>query len=143
MRCATKEDYPALILMAERFCAAACVEFDRDSCLATLDQILSSDMCVAFIDDGAMLIGMAYPCYFNRTKILAQELCWWVDESRRGSTVGVRMLDSFERWAEEKGASEIHMIALAAIDPDRVANIYKRRGYEAMEYTFSRKTKWQ
>lgn len=62
--------------------------------------------------------------------LIATEVIWWIDPEHRGAA-GRAMLDAYEAWATEQGASFVGMAALAAAP--RAGVIYERRGYQAAE----------
>lgn len=64
----------------------------------------------------------------------AGELFWWLDPNHRGA--GGWLLRRAEQWAREYGAGSMQMIAPA--DNARVAEMYQRLGYEAVETAYHR-----
>jgi acetyltransferase (GNAT) family protein len=77
--------------------------------------------------------GLVYehPCSGEQ---VASEVFWYVRPKYRG-TSGLRLLDAFEAWALAHDARLVQMVA----PTDRVALIYQRRGYTAVEQTFQRR----
>jgi len=61
---------------------------------------------------------------------MAKETVWWVDPGARGH--GGRMLDCFEEWAKDRGAS---LVAMSALDR-RVGVLYKRRFYKEADTSY-------
>jgi GNAT superfamily N-acetyltransferase len=78
------------------------------------------------------VLGYAHPMSGERC---AGELFWWLDPDERGA--GGWLLRRAEKWAIGYGATNIQMIAPA--DNPRVAVMYQRLGYEAVETAFHRK----
>ena len=63
----------------------------------------------------------------------ASEMFWWVEPAYRGR-LGLYLLRAGEAWAQSRGATRIQMIA-----PDeRVAKLYRRRGYSRLEEVYQR-----
>lgn len=87
-------------------------------------------------DRGGTLVGMM-GCYLLShplsADLVATELFWWVDPTRRG--VGLRLLRSAERWAKESGAIALQMIA----PEPRVQRLYEKLGYRFVEASYQRR----
>jgi hypothetical protein len=64
---------------------------------------------------------------------MARETVWFIDPLYRGSSA-MRMLDQYERWANQRGCQFAGMAGMGD-DPD-VAKLYRRRGYQAAETHF-------
>lgn len=82
-----------------------------------------------------MLIGFVAPCFFSKV-IQAAEIAWYVDPDHRGSRKVLEMLDLYEEWAENHGAVVANLVNLNVLKADKVAKIYKRKGYRPVENTF-------
>jgi GNAT superfamily N-acetyltransferase len=82
-----------------------------------------------------------FPLYFNHNYKVAQELWWWVEEEYRGSSCGKLMYDALENWAKEKKADSMFMIALEDTNVERMARLYKRKGFVGTERTFIKELK--
>lgn len=68
-----------------------------------------------------------------RNYMLAQEIFWWVEpEYRRTTDAGIRLLDTFEKWAEQNGADGVTMMNFDHLDKAPV-KIYEHRGYKVYE----------
>lgn len=95
----------------------------------------SPDMVILVLDEGDHLSGMigmhVYSHPMSGEKV-ASEAFWWVNPESRG--YGRSLLDAAEKWAADKGARKIQMVA-----PDeRVGRFYLRRGYTAFETQYQR-----
>lgn len=78
-----------------------------------------------------MLGGQLVEMFFSREAIHASEMFWW-SEGR-----GKELLEAFEQWAREAGATGIIMADLN--DPERNAvmeSLYGKRGYALTERHF-------
>ena len=80
-----------------------------------------------------MIAGIVFPFYFNKSHLNAQELFWWVSPPNRKSRVGIDLLKAFEEWAVKKGAKTIQMGTVAKINPEKLAAVYKKKGYQESE----------
>lgn len=133
IREATEGDIPALVAMGKEFIEKAGHAYDPACAEQMLRQMVLDDSAVLLVNDNvtAMIGGLVYRHFFN-TEMVAQELFWWANGG------GLKLLDAFEEWAKSKGATKILMVCLDAIQPERVAKIYTRRGYAPLEHTFAR-----
>lgn len=139
-RQATLADLDECLRMGRAFAAAAGVSGNDESMATTL---------IKLIEDGGLfvvgepLVGMAaaivYPNYFNLEQLAAQELFWWVDPGARRNGAGVELLRAIETWAKAKGAKTLTMVALDALDGERVTGMYMNAGYQPLERSFVRK----
>lgn len=145
VRAATVEDIPCYMDLAEAFVATTPVNhiipFDRDSTAAFVEGALDNEnMVVLVAEDGAEIVGItaaiAYPMYFNTSKLVAQELWWYIKPDARGGAASKLLFQEIEKWGKSKQAEAMFMIAL---DNDRVttmAKMYGRLGYAPTERVF-------
>lgn len=145
VRTATVEDIPSYMDLAEAFVATTpishLVPFDRDSTAAFVEGALGSDNMVVLVaeDDGEIVgitAALTYPMYFNPSKLVAQELWWYIKPDARGGTASKLLFQAIEKWGKSKQAEAMFMIAL---DNDRVttmAKMYGRLGYAPTERVF-------
>ena len=96
---------------------------------------------IVLVDDRhrAMAAAVLFPAYMDAQTVLAQELFWWVSPEHRKSGTAIELLGALEETAKALGAKAILMLSIDALDGERVAHIYKRRGYKPAERTFMRK----
>lgn len=74
--------------------------------------------------------GMWYPDpYSGRT--IAMEFFWYVRPEHRG--YGTKLLNAFEEWAAGVPADEVRMVHLQHSMPEKLAVLYRRRGYAPIE----------
>jgi hypothetical protein len=91
-----------------------------------------------FEDEGrifGMLGGLISPDLCDGT-VTANEAFWFVRKQNRGSLGGIRLLDTFERWATEVGARRIIMTHLHKSMPEKLKALFERRGYEELETNY-------
>lgn len=83
-------------------------------------------------------IGMAgamiSPAFFNEKELYACELFWWVNPEARG--VGKELLDALEVAVKERGATHLAMLCLENMEPEKVGQMYARRGYKLVEHSY-------
>ncbi len=141
VRDATEDDYDDLLRMGREFVAeAGRGEIDDDTLLMTLESL--KEQGILKVCENGTVCGAAgalvFPHYWNRGEMIAQELFWWVDEAKRGTSAGLRLLVALENEARDLGAKELLMLCLERVDGDKVANMYERLGYEPLERTYTK-----
>jgi GNAT superfamily N-acetyltransferase len=147
VRKAVVEDMPAYMDLAAAFVAStpvsSIIPFDRGS---TEDFVVGAldnpDMLVLVAEKEGTVVGitaaLAYPMYFNPSKLVAQELWWYLAPDARGGPAAKLLFQTIEKWAKTKGAEAMFMIALADERVDAVAKVYKRNGYTPVERTYAK-----
>jgi len=70
----------------------------------------------------------------NDGDMVANECFWFVKPEARGR--GVELLSAYEAEAKKRGAVRCSMIHLISLQPDRLAHIYQKRGYRAIETSY-------
>lgn len=138
IRQAALSDAPAIERMSHSFLKAIDEPFDVETVRDSIFELMTAPHCAMLIDDSghAMLGATSHPQFFDSSKRVAREICWWADEDSRGSGIAKALLVAAEDWARSIGATEMHMIALDALGGRLVGRIYKRAGYEPLEQVF-------
>lgn len=130
IRDATEHDIPWLLEVGERFASRAnlseTVKLDLPSLENTLRFLI--DQGILIRGEHGTIGGMVFPHPFNANVKCASELFWW-SEGREG----LLLLSAFEASAKALGASLSAMIALQAVEPERTAKVFLRRGYRLLE----------
>lgn len=80
--------------------------------------------------------GVVYPEPYSGD-LIAQEFFWFVEPEYRG--VGMRLYFTFEGWARDRGCEEIRMGHLHDLMPDKIAAVYRRLGFSAVETNYSKR----
>jgi len=136
IREAGASDFPEIIRMGRAFAKSIGIPLDEESTLDTAVNLIDSENSVLLIGEGVMAGATAYPLYFNKNVVIAQELFWWVDKDKRSNGIGREILAELERWAQSVGASQLTMLAVHDTSPDFVSQVYLRNGYHPFEKTF-------
>lgn len=79
------------------------------------------------------IVGHVAPAFLEPNKKLCTELAWYVEPEYRGKTVSIRLLKNYEKKAIKLGATQISMVALEALSPERLRIVYNNLGYNAAE----------
>lgn len=88
--------------------------------------------------ESGMLGFVIFPMIMNRAHLMAQELFWWVNEDKRGSSLGISLLSSAEKLAKEHGAKTMLMLSLNDLAGEKVNKLYRSRGYVPRESVYMR-----
>lgn len=83
---------------------------------------------------GAVVIGD-----LNDGKLVANECFWFVTPESRGR--GFELLLAYEEEARRRGAVRCSMIHLIGLQPDKLSQIYEKRGYRAVETSYFKELK--
>lgn len=144
IRSAVMADLSALLEMGKRFFEASgyadIARYDAQSFATTLIKAMESEDSVILVAKKDKPVGMAgalvYPFYFDFNHRTAQELFWWVDPEHRG--IGSQLFDAMIEAVRMKGAQSLSMIALEALEPEKVGAFYMKRGFRPSERSYIR-----
>jgi GNAT superfamily N-acetyltransferase len=152
VRRATMDDLEAYIPMARNFLASTpmgeIVPFDEEAFRVFYTGAMQNPDLSAWIAeyDGVAIGGsgaLAFPMYFNPAFVSVQEIWWWLEPEARGKGAGKAMYREIEKWAAERGARALIMVALENGKARQFENLYARQGFKPMERTFFREVaKW-
>ena len=137
IRPATLADVPVLVAMGRHQVAALYGDRIAENVaqLTALTErlVTGADSVMFIVERDGRAIGMIGMVLFDhhisgaRT---AGEVAWWLEPDARGG--GLQLLKRAERWAAERGAAMLQMMAPNA----RVGQLYERRGYSFLESTY-------
>lgn len=140
VRAAEVSDVPGLVEMGRRF--------RRETVYATrlrenptkmgdtaTTLITSDDGLVLVLDYGGELVGVIGMVLYDHHlsgERTAGEVFFWVDPEHRGK--GLRLMRQAERWARERAATTVQMIA----PTPEVGRLYDRLGYAELETSYGK-----
>lgn len=78
---------------------------------------------------GAIVVGDP-----NDGVLAANEMFWFVEPESRGR--GLSLMSAYEEEAKKRGAKRCSMIHLLNLQPEKLAHLYERRGYRAVETAY-------
>lgn len=136
VRRATPDDVDDVVDMAVRFLEspAYCgqVRIDRGHLEALVAWLQDEQLLLVAEHEGRAvgMLGMAIVPATLSGDPVASEIGWWMEPEFRRGTCAVRMWEAAERWAREKGAAAVQMIAPHGSE---VGAWYARRGYAPLE----------
>lgn len=144
IRRATEKDLDVYFKLLTQFHKASPVRnFAKPDALKTFDFLKSSleknDIILLLGElDGEIVgitAGLLYPLYFSKCMVV-QELWWWLTPKARGKGFGKALFEAIQKWAKEKGANALFMIALEDDRSKQMEKIYLKAGFKPMERTF-------
>jgi len=117
------------------------LHYSREKCRALGLRYLSRpdthfSMCAE--EDGkivGMIMGHLMPYYFG-DDFMATDHLWFVSQEKRGSTVGVRLLKAFRKWAVNCGAHEICIGVSTGVETGRTHELLTRIGFSHVGGTY-------
>lgn len=146
IRPARLDDMPAMLALLADFHAAsgmgAVAPYCAESMAATLARMMDNNAAILLVaEHNGDVVGVAggsvFPAYWNQAQTIGQESFWWADPAHRGR-IGPAMLENLEQEARNRGAVRFLMVCLEALRPTAVGELYRRRGYEALEHSYVR-----
>lgn len=75
----------------------------------------------------------------NDAALVANECFWFVNQEARGR--GFELLIAYEEEARKRGVVRCSMIHLVSLQPDKLGELYERRGYRAVETSYFKELK--
>lgn len=139
VRLARASDLSKLVALGPHFASQMPYQtagVDASSVLRMLRSSLAQGLLIIAGDGVGGLLGLKMPLWFDPKTVIAVELAWWLEPEYRSGTVGIRMIDLFEKSAKQAGCHHVSMMLMQNIQPDRVAALYERRGYHLTERVF-------
>lgn len=136
MKIATLEDVATIKEMAMKFLAVSGYaefgdEVTVENLIANIVTSPSTDSIIVFSEAG-FIAGAVSQFPFGRC-LLATEIAWWVEEDKRGTGEGLKLLEAFEYWA--KNVAECKLVSMSSLDKT-VEKYYKKNGYKLYERAY-------
>ena len=115
------------------------MEIDEKSMIDFIVMMISDDDKVVLFDgDKGMITGVLVPFFFNNSKIIAQEMCWYVAKEFRDTMTCARLIKAFEQWAESKDADVLMMASISHLNGDRINKFYEKNNMNSMEQFYGK-----
>lgn len=110
-------------------------DYDEAKVIDLFMSIIKSDSrcCFVALHDGVIIgffMGYLDTYYFGNT-LTSYDLLIYVDKNHRGGSTGVKLLQSYIKWAQDHGVSEsnIRLGDSAEIDSQAVGRLFKHMGF--------------
>lgn len=115
------------------------IRFNRDYWRAWLHEIIKQPdlyTVILGVEDGKMVGIIVGQLYFSHPLVqfskIATELFWYVEPDYRGKN-SFGLMDKYEEWAREVGATHITMSLLNNEYKEKLDRIYQAKGYKPLE----------
>jgi hypothetical protein len=146
IRFATADDEEAILGMAKEFAAfspyAEIAVIDDDDLRSTIKWCINNGR-IFVADNGGkpigMLVAVLAPLWYAPKTLVAIEMAWWINAEHRRGTAAIRLVQAFEQWAREKGATAICMSNLEVENANAVSGMLNRMGYNRTEQTHTKR----
>lgn len=145
IRAATFEDYATLIDMGRKFYSDlpySDIPFNEKSAVRWLDFMAKQGVLLVAEMQG-VVIGMAGGVFsqfiFNDEHKVGAELMFWIEPLFRAEGIGVQLLETLEKAAQNAGCVRWSMIAVCDGSQARVGKYYERHGYSLTEHTYTKR----
>lgn len=94
--------------------------------------IMMEDGCLLLVFDDNKLVGFLWgfccPLPWNPAK-MAMDTILYVEPEYRGSRAAYKLVQGWEAWAKEKGATHVQLSVASGIHEEQTAEFYQRLGY--------------
>jgi len=133
IRNATVNDLPVMLEQAKVFTKFYGLEWHEPSVATLLTTLINTGVVkIAFNNDVVMgaIGGIIVTNPWNTTQQVLQEMFWWVAEDYRGTSIGIRLLHSFEN--SFKGTTVLSILPQTPVKNDMLFKL----GYSVKEYAF-------
>lgn len=140
IRDAKEADHDAIVVMYRQFMAftpyADVLTATDEEISATIRHFVAHAKVFVSDTDGTvsgLLVAVLSPAWYAPRHTIATELAWWVAPEHRKGTAAIRLIQAFEQWAKDSGASMISMTNLQIDDGGSVEKMLRRMGYAMTE----------
>jgi hypothetical protein len=83
-----------------------------------------------------MLLAVKVPFLWDNTKMIMNEIAYWVDTEHRGGTAGYRLLQKYTELCDElKGSDKLFSYTISQMNGQNLD--YSRFGFRPIETTWS------
>jgi hypothetical protein len=142
IRDATEADHDAIVVMYRQFMAftpyADVLTANDEEISATIRHFIAHAKVFVSDTDGTvsgLLVAVLSPAWYAPRHTIATELAWWVAPEHRKGTAAIRLIQAFEQWAKDSGASMVGMSNLEVGDGGVVSSMLARMNYQVSEKT--------
>ncbi len=147
IRQATQEDATDLLPLLEEFFLQTKHHIDHgvpwiiEDTSDVLEGLIDNpDVVVLLAEEEGKLLGATAAIkthlWLAPSSTVGIELFWYVYPEHRKSKAAKQLFNALENWAKEINCDAFTMVALDHLEVERVAKIYKFKGYEPCERSF-------
>lgn len=114
------------------------LEFKQESALRTFVSMINDKNALVLVaeHDGEVIgmfagVCLDHWCFAGKT---ASDLVLYVRSGRRGGLAGLRLVQSYVKWARDRGALRAYLSTSTGIEAERFAALFERTGFERVGY---------
>lgn len=117
-------------------------EYNKERCWAILEATQTNpNLFIAFDAEFKGFIIIQLSTHYFSGELWAADLAFYIKPEYRNGTLSKRLLDSAEKWAKEKGATELTIYHNTGINTDKAQGFFNRVGYNTAGYIFTKDLK--
>lgn len=141
IRVATEADIPALVDLGQEMHLEsnfASLTFDVEKTKEYVKNLMSYGIVFCSEDNGTVtgfIAGFLYQPYFSHD-FMASDIGLFIKKDARGGMAAPKLIDSFTKWAIEKGAKQIRPGISVGGNIEGVGRLYERMGYSIVGSVF-------
>lgn len=145
VRKAIQEDVKRLVELGKLFYESTILPkyagYDETTMEYLLSTYITTETCAVFVleKEGTIIggiMGHIAPAYWNMSVLTCQQLGWFVHPEHRGFH-SIRLLDTLEAWAKEKGAKVFFSGAKMVHGQfEMMAAMLKKKGFVPLEMAY-------
>jgi N-acetylglutamate synthase-like GNAT family acetyltransferase len=140
IRRATFEDIPELLLMGQHMHAESPrfskLAFSVKKVAKLAKFLIDSPRGILLISEHGMFWGSVAPAFFSE-ELCAEDYVLYVEPEYRGNMEAVRLLKGYIAEARKLGAKDIGISNSTLVDKDRVAEFFRRIGFQEVGTSFT------
>ncbi|QWE95654.1 GNAT family N-acetyltransferase [Cupriavidus sp. EM10] len=137
IRIATVADVPRIVELGGQMHAESQrwsrIPYDPERAAESLSRLIRVTGVVFLCErDGLIVGGIAgvMDKHWACDAVIAQEVAFFVDREYRGGMAASRLICALVAWGKLKGAAWLHAGTSTGLDPEMVAALYQRLGFE-------------
>ena len=132
----TKEELDYIIEAADRFYTEAGFEYP-DNVREYYESLNNNPLIFTVVEIGkGFIVGFIASSFLEPTKMLCSELAWYVEPEYRGTSVAIKLMKRYEKYAIDNKCDFVTMVCLDSLNPEEIGAIYKKMGYNALEHHY-------
>lgn len=105
------------------------IDLDVNTSIRSVINYILDENCLVLVGDECLFIGIVVPSMLDNKVSIAQEVAWYSTDKS-----GKQLLEEFEKWANERGASFVVVSGLVNEYENTLRRLYKTKGYQTIEF---------
>lgn len=140
IRKAEKKDIEELVILTKEFFKESLNEYGlkigNKTIKNTLTNYVTNYIGIVAEKNGKLIGaigGLVAKSIFDESQLLGQEVIWYITNSERKGTIGIKLIKAFEDECKKQGADLIAMVHMGNLYAETLDKFYKMRGYKLLE----------